>query len=133
METVSVIAEAAVYSCHGVIIIIIINNNAEIRVTLSRITLQGHFTELAVILDRNETKYSRVKSMLRHHPQYLKDYKKLRNEVRRETRLLAKKEQREIARQCKSNAKTFWKYVNSKIKFKSKYWTSKDCKEGRAL
>jgi len=31
------------------------------------------------------------------NPQYLKDYKKLRNEVRTETRNLAKKEQREIA------------------------------------
>jgi len=33
--------------------------------------------------------------------------------------IFAKKEQCEIARQCKSNAKTFWKYVNSKSKFKS--------------
>jgi len=46
-------------------IIIIIINNAGIRVTLSWITLQGHAAELMVKTKRNETKYIRVKSVLR--------------------------------------------------------------------
>jgi len=42
-----------------------------------------------------------------------KEYKKVRNEICKQTSLLIKK-QCEVAKQCKSNPKKFWKYVNSK-------------------
>jgi len=45
-----------------------------------------------------------------------REYKKVRNEVRRQTRLVERKVQCEVAKQCKSNPKKFWKYVNSKSK-----------------
>ena len=51
---------------------------------------------------------------LRILAQLLKEYKKLRNDIRKITRRLAKKELCEIANQCKTNPKNFWKYVNSK-------------------
>ena len=40
----------------------------------------------------------------------------MRNEVRKQTRLTERKEQCEVAKQCKSNTKKFWKYVSSKSK-----------------
>ena len=40
----------------------------------------------------------------------------MRNEVCKQTRLIERKEQCEVAKQCKSNPKKFWKYVNSKSK-----------------
>ena len=45
-------------------------------------------------------------------------YKKCRNEVRRQTRNIYKLEQENIARQSKVNPKKFWNYVNSKTKNK---------------
>ena len=53
------------------------------------------------------------------NPQILKGYKKVRNDIRKITRQLAKKEQCEIANQCKSNPKKFWKYVNSKSRLRN--------------
>lgn len=50
------------------------------------------------------------------NPQTHKEYKKVRNEVRKQTRLIERKEQCEVAKQCKANPKKFWKYVNSKSK-----------------
>jgi len=44
------------------------------------------------------------------------EYKRVRNEVRKQARLREKKEQCEVAKQCKSNPKKFWKYLNSKSK-----------------
>ena len=50
------------------------------------------------------------------NPSTHKEYKKVRNEVRKQTRLIEKKEQCEVAKQCKANPKKFWKYVNSQSK-----------------
>ena len=43
----------------------------------------------------------------------------MRNDIRKITRRLAKKEMCEIANQCKTNPKKFWKYVNSKSRLHS--------------
>ena len=43
-------------------------------------------------------------------------HKKLHNEVRKQTHLIERKKQCEVAKQCKSNPKKFWKYGNSKSK-----------------
>jgi hypothetical protein len=40
-----------------------------------------------------------------------RQYKKVRNQVRKESRKLNVNEQKEIAKSCKSNPKSFWKYV----------------------
>jgi len=53
-------------------------------------------------------------------PQTHIEYKKIRNEFRRQTRLIEKKVQCEVAKQCKSNPKKFWKYVDSKSKSQSR-------------
>jgi hypothetical protein len=47
-------------------------------------------------------------------------YKKIRNEVRNDTRSLDKSEQNSIANQYKSNPKKFWSFINNKVKGKSK-------------
>jgi hypothetical protein len=46
-------------------------------------------------------------------------YKRTRNYVRNHTRDLFKKEQNKIARECKLNPKKFWKYVNSKTRYRN--------------
>ena len=46
--------------------------------------------------------------------QVYKEYKIVRNKVKRETVKLIQKEQAKISAECKSNPKRFWKYVNSK-------------------
>jgi len=48
------------------------------------------------------------------------EYKKVLNVVRKQTRLLERKEQCEVAKQSKSNPKKFWYYVNSKSKLHTK-------------
>ena len=48
-----------------------------------------------------------------------KAYKKTRNRLRKETRKLARLEQRNIASVCKGNPKKFWKYVRSKTKVRN--------------
>jgi len=73
-------------------------------------------------LDQKVRKLIRKKSRLwsryieTRNPHIHKEYKKLRNEVRKQTRLIERKEQSEVAKQCKSNPKKFWKYVSSKSK-----------------
>lgn len=47
-------------------------------------------------------------------------YKAIRNEVRYNTRQLYKDEQNKIAKECKSNPKKFWNYINSKTKSHNK-------------
>ena len=47
-----------------------------------------------------------------------KEYKIVRNKVKRETVKLIQKEQAKIWAECKSNPKRFWKYVNRKTKNK---------------
>src|SRR5437867_2073580 len=42
------------------------------------------------------------------------EYKRLRNLVRKESRLITQKNQREIALNCKSNPKKFWQHVRSR-------------------
>jgi len=49
-----------------------------------------------------------------------KECKKVRNEIRKQTRLIERKNQCEVALQCKSNPKKFWKYVNSKSKVQTR-------------
>jgi len=46
------------------------------------------------------------------------EYKIARNKVKRETVKLVQQEQDKIARDCKSNPKRFWRYVNRKTKNK---------------
>ena len=46
--------------------------------------------------------------------QYLNEFKRLRNLVRKESRLINQKNQREIALACKKNPKNFWQHVRSK-------------------
>jgi hypothetical protein len=46
-------------------------------------------------------------------------YKKIRNKVRAETRKLVAAEQADIARSCKSNPKSFWKFVRSRTNYRS--------------
>jgi len=48
------------------------------------------------------------------NPQTHKEYKKVRNEIHKQTHLIIKKEQCEVAKQCKSNPKKFRKFVSSK-------------------
>ena len=48
------------------------------------------------------------------------EYRRLNNQVRRETRNAVKKKEQEIARNSKSNPKVFWKYVQSKTSTKAK-------------
>jgi len=50
--------------------------------------------------------------------QVYKEYKIVRNKVKRETVKLIQKEQAKISAECKSNPKIFWKYVNRKTKNK---------------
>ena len=45
---------------------------------------------------------------------YLNEFKRLRNLVRKESRLITQKNQREIALNCKSNPKKFWQHVRSR-------------------
>ena len=52
-------------------------------------------------------------------PEIHKKYKKIRNEIRRETRNIEKRQQLEVALQSRENPKKFWNYVNSKRKLKS--------------
>ncbi|MFZ2539196.1 MAG: hypothetical protein WAX04_09890 [Oscillospiraceae bacterium] len=42
------------------------------------------------------------------------EYKKIRNLVKEESRILIKQEQDHIANLCKTNSKKFWQYVKSK-------------------
>jgi len=49
-----------------------------------------------------------------------RDYKKLHNDIRKETHHLTREEQCTVANQCKANPKNFWKYVNSKSRLQSK-------------
>jgi len=51
----------------------------------------------------------------KNHSDYCK-YKKLRDEVRNDTRLLDKIEQNNISLLSKSNPKKFWSYINSKVR-----------------
>jgi ribonuclease P/MRP protein subunit RPP40 len=51
--------------------------------------------------------------------QTAQDYKKIRNKVRAESREIIKLEQSNIAKCCKNNPKKFWKFVNSKTKYKT--------------
>jgi len=48
------------------------------------------------------------------NPDTHKENKQVCNEVRKQTQLIEKKEQFEVAKQCKTNPKKFWKYINSK-------------------
>ena len=43
-------------------------------------------------------------------------YKRIRNQVRKETREINKTIQKDIAKTCKDNPKKFWQFVNSKTK-----------------
>ena len=45
---------------------------------------------------------------------YLNEFKRLRNLVRKESRLITQKNQREIALNCKSNPKKFWQHIRSR-------------------
>ena len=47
-----------------------------------------------------------------------KNYKQVRNLVRKETRTRAAAKQQDLAKSVKDNPKVFWKYVNSKTKSK---------------
>lgn len=47
-----------------------------------------------------------------------REYRRLNNQVRSETRKAVKLKEKEIARNCKDNPKMFWKYVQSKTKNK---------------
>ena len=49
-----------------------------------------------------------------------KDYRRLNNQIRRETRNAVKTKEREIAGLVKENPKVFWKYVTSKTRTKSR-------------
>ena len=52
-----------------------------------------------------------------HLYQYnLAQYKIIRNLVRKESRALKKKSQKDVANSCKQNPKKFWKYINSNTK-----------------
>ena len=48
----------------------------------------------------------------------LEDYKKIRNEVRRQTREVIRGEQLKIAMKSKINPEKCWNYINSKTKTK---------------
>jgi len=56
------------------------------------------------------------------NPQIHTECKKVRNVVRKQTRVLERNEQCEVAKQSKSNLKKFWKYVNSKSKLHTKIY-----------
>lgn len=49
-----------------------------------------------------------------------KDYRRVNNQVRRETRNAVKNKEQEIARNVKDNPKVFWKYIQSKTRTKSR-------------
>jgi len=51
----------------------------------------------------------------------LREYKKARNCVRKETRTLEKQEQLHFVRYCKSNPKLFWKYMRNKSSSNSRH------------
>ena len=42
----------------------------------------------------------------------LKEYKKIRNSVKKETIKLTQQEQHRISMECKRNPKRFWKYIH---------------------
>ena len=48
----------------------------------------------------------------------VKQYKKIRNKVRSESRKIQASEQAEIAKCCKTNPKKFWKFVKQKTKYR---------------
>ena len=49
----------------------------------------------------------------------LKEYKKIRNSVKKETIKLTQQEQHRISMECKRNPKRFWKYIHRKTMSKS--------------
>ena len=51
--------------------------------------------------------------------EFLRKYKKLRNQIRKITRSLHRVEQNEVARSAKTNPKKFWAYVKNKTSIKS--------------
>ena len=48
-----------------------------------------------------------------------KEYRRVNNQVRRETRNAVKQKEKEVAKHVKDNPKVFWKYVTSKTRTKS--------------
>ena len=47
-----------------------------------------------------------------------KEYRRLNNQIRKETRNAVKVKEKETAKNVKENPKVFWKYVQSKVKSK---------------
>lgn len=59
----------------------------------------------------------------RNHKEYLEidmEYERLNNQIRKEARNAVKVKEREIAKNVKDNRKVFWKYVQPKVKSKSR-------------
>lgn len=50
----------------------------------------------------------------------LEEYKQTSNKIRKKTRAINSEEQLKIAKDCKTNPKKFWNYINSKTKSKDK-------------
>ena len=60
------------------------------------------------------------------------EYARIRNQVRRECRKAVRNYEKQVAGKAKSNPKSFWKYVNSKLKDKEKV-AELDTSQGRAV
>jgi hypothetical protein len=59
-------------------------------------------------------------------PEILRKYKTVSNQIRNDTRKLIKKEQCEVAKQCKVNPKKLWNYINSKTRSSTRIGDLKD-------
>ena len=59
--------------------------------------------------------------------EFLRKYKKARNEIRKITRSLHKAEQNEVAKMAKTNPKKFWAYVKNKTSLKNNIGDIKTC------
>ena len=66
----------------------------------------------------------------------LKEYKKVRNQVKRETVKLTQQEQHRISLECKRNPKKFWQYINKRTASRSNVgdlkWVDSDGNENQA-
>ena len=86
-----------------------INNNAWRKKEAWKYPIDRSFKELINKKHKSWTKFQKNKDKTD-----LAEYKRLRNLVRKQSRLINRKKQEDIATSCKNNPKKFWQHVKSK-------------------
>jgi len=69
--------------------------------------------------------------LLTRNVEFLRKYKRLRNQIRKITRSIHRAEQNEVARSAKTNPKKFWAYVKHKTSLKTIIGDVKTCVDGK--